>query len=425
MKIKSKYNICIHENCKTQPSFNFEGEKKPIYCSIHKLDSMIDITHKTCIHENCKKRPNFNFEGEKKPLYCAIHKLESMIDITHKTCSHENCKTRPSFNFEGQKKPLYCAIHKLDSMIDIVNKTCIHENCKKKPSFNFEGQKNPLYCSIHKLDSMIDITHKTCIHENCKTQPSFNFEGEKKPLYCATHKLDSMIDIVSKTCIHENCKTRPNFNFEGEKKPLYCATHKLDSMINIVDKTCKTHLCYTQVTEKYEGYCLYCYINTFPDKPVSRNYKTKEFSVVEYVKNNFPEFDWISDKIIKGGCSKRRPDLLLDLGYQIIIIEIDENQHIDYDCTCENKRVMELSKDLDHRPIIFIRFNPDDYRINGKNITSCWSIDKKGICVIKKSKNNEWNKRLETLKEQIIYWSNPTNKIDKTIEIIQLFYDQN
>ena len=60
--------------------------------------------------------------------------------------------------------------------------------------------------------------------------------------------------------------------------------------------------------------------------------------------------NWISDKIING-CSKRRPDLVLDLLYQIVII--DENQHIDYDCSCENKRIMELSQDIAHRPIIY------------------------------------------------------------------------
>ena len=30
------------------------------------------------------------------------------------------------------------------------------------------------------------------------------------------------------------------------------------------------------------------------------------------------------DKRIKCGCSKRRPDLLLDLGTHVIIVEIDE-----------------------------------------------------------------------------------------------------
>jgi len=107
--------------------------------------------------------------------------------------------------------------------------------------------------------------------------------------------------------------------------------HKLEGMINVVSKTCKSEWCLTQVSEKYDGYCLFCYINLFPNKPVSRNYKTKEYSVVEHIKNTFPDYDWISDKTITGGCSRRRPDLLLDLFYQIIIIEIDENQHIVYD----------------------------------------------------------------------------------------------
>jgi hypothetical protein len=210
---------------------------------------------------------------------------------------------------------------------------------------------------------------------------------------------------------------------EGETKRLYCATHKLEGMVDVTHKTCKNEWCYTIVQEKYNGYCLFCYINMFPDKPVSRNYKTKEYAVVEYVKNKFPNFNWIADKIINGGCSKRRPDLLLDLGYQIIIVEVDENQHIDYDCSCENKRIMELSLDLGHRPIIFIRFNPDDYEINGENISSCWGQDKKGLCVVKKSKKNEWNQRLNVLEEHINYWINSENKTNKIIEIVQLFYD--
>jgi hypothetical protein len=194
-------------------------------------------------------------------------------------------------------------------------------------------------------------------------------------------------------------------------------------MVNVKNKTCKSEWCFTQVQKKYDGYCLYCFMNLFPDKPVSRNYKTKEYAVVEFVKNTCHDLSWIADKIISGGCSKRRPDLFLDLKYQVIIIEVDENQHIDYDCSCENKRIMELSQDLDHRPIIFIRFNPDGYNKDGKNISSCWGHDGNGICVIKKSKKNEWTQRLTALEEQIKYWINPANITNKTIEVIQLFYD--
>ena len=345
-----------------------------------------------------------------------------MINIKSKTCIYEGCKVLPVYNNKKETKPLYCATHKIDGMVNIKSKTCIYEGCKTQSSYNYEREKKALYCATHKLENMIDIKSKKCIYEGCKVLPSYNKEGGKKA-YCATHKLDGMVDIHHKTCIYEECKIIPNYNYEGEKKALYCTIHKLDGMIDIKNKTCKTYLCYIQVTEKYDGYCLYCYINLFPDKPVSKNYKTKEYSVVEYLKNKFPDFSWLADKKIIDGCSKRRPDLLLDLGYQVIIIEIDENQHIDYDCSCENKRLMELSKDVNHRPIVFIRFNPDDYKKDGLNIISCWGNNKKGIAVIKKSKVNEWNEKLNLLEEQINYWINPINITNKTVEIIQLFYD--
>jgi hypothetical protein len=374
-----------------------------------------------CIYPDCKKQPSYNADGEKKALYCAAHKLVGMVNVINKMCIYPDCKTIPVYNIDGETKGLYCFAHKLDGMVDVRNKTCIHPRCKTIPAFNIAGETKGLYCSAHKTYGMIDVKHKTCIHLGCKVRPTFNTVGEKRVLYCSEHKLGGMIDVMCKTCIHPECKTRPTYNKDGETKAIYCFAHKLDGMVNVKDKTCKSDWCSTIVKAKYEGYCLFCYINLFPDKPVSRNYKTKEYSVVEYVKSKYPTLTWIADKIIHGGCSKRRPDLLLDLGHQIVIVEVDENKHADYDCSCENKRIMELSQDLGHRPIVFIRFNPDDYEKNGTNITSCWGRDKKGICVVKKTKKNEWMKRLQSLEEQINYWI--INRTDKTIETIQLFYD--
>jgi hypothetical protein len=330
-------------------------------------------------------------------------------------CKEKGCKIRPYFNTEGETKALYCSTHKRDGMVDVKNKTCL--DCKKRPTFNIEGETTALYCSTHKKDGMVDVISKTCL--DCKKGPTFNTEGETKALYCSTHKKDGMVDVKHVTCL--DCKKQPTFNTEGETKALYCSTHKKDGMVDVISKTCHSEWCSTRVHEKYDGYCLFCYMNLFPDKPVSRNYKTKEYSVVEYVKTMFPNLEWIADKTVHGGCSRRRPDLLLDVGYQIIIIEVDENQHTDYDCSCENKRIMELSQDLGHRPIVFIRFNPDEYERDGTNVTSCWGQDKKGICVVKKSKSKEWTDRLNTLEQHIQYWiENTTNK---TVETIHLYYD--
>jgi len=85
------------------------------------------------------------------------------------------------------------------------------------------------------------------------------------------------------------------------------------------------------------------------------------------------------------GCSKKRPDLFLDLGFQVLIVEIDENGHHGYDNLCENKRVMELSKDVEHRTELYLfGFNPDGYTDkNEKKIPSCWCINKQGVCVVR------------------------------------------
>lgn len=146
-------------------------------------------------------------------------------------------------------------------------------------------------------------------------------------------------------------------------------------------------------------------------------------AVVEYIKEKIQHIDWISDKRVYDGCSRRRPDLLVDLGYQVIIIEIDENQHGEYDTTCENKRMMELSQDLQHRPMIIIRFNPDAYTSNNVNYTSCWAMNSKGITTIKKSKTKEWLERLQTLETQVKYWMDPSHITGKTVEKISLYYD--
>ena len=335
-------------------------------------------------------------------------------------CIHPGCKTRSTFNKEGETKGLFCASHKENGMVNVKCHRCMHEGCTKQPAFNKEGETKGLFCASHKEKGMVNVISDRCIYEGCTKQPLFNKEGETKGLYCASHKEDTMIDVKSNRCIHEGCTKRPTFNKEGETKGLFCASHTEEGMVDVKHDRCKTYLCSTIVQKKYNGYCLYCYIHLFPDKSVCRNYKTKEYSVVEYVKTTFPH-PWISDKIT-GGCSRRRPDLLLDLMDQVLIVEIDENQHIEYDCSCENKRIMELSQDLAHRPIVFIRFNPDEYQKGDTTITSCWGTDQKGICVVKKSKKVEWVDRLSVLGETIEYWLK--HRTNKTVEIIQLFYNR-
>lgn len=188
---------------------------------------------------------------------------------------------------------------------------------------------------------------------------------------------------------------------------------------------CQTPLCETVANKKYNGHCMRCFVNLFPELKNARNYKTKERNVVDNIKKALPDYSWFCDKTVQDGCSKKRPDMLLDMGSHAIIVEVDENQHVNYDCSCENKRLMELSQDVDHRPIVFIRFNPDKYfDKDGNRVDSCWeATTKQGILRVAPKKQQEWEHRLECLVEQIQYWiENETNKI---VQVVELFYDAN
>ena len=189
---------------------------------------------------------------------------------------------------------------------------------------------------------------------------------------------------------------------------------------------CKSSFCETRknINKKYNGYCTRCYIHLFPDEPISRNYKTKEYAVLEFIRNNYPDHTWVNNKKVEGGSSGKRPDILLKLHRHNIIIEIDENQHRSYD-NCELKRMNLLFEDLEYKHTVFIRFNPDDYLDkDNKKITSCWGIDKNGLSIVKKSKQFEWEHRLDTLKNIVDrYLTINEINVSEPITNEYLFYD--
>ena len=71
------------------------------------------------------------------------------------------------------------------------------------------------------------------------------------------------------------------------------------------------------------------------------------------------------DEMVDGGiCHKLRPDFLFDVGVRMVILEVDENSHHSYPSECELARMFDISQSLGMQTI-FIRFNPDDYTIDG------------------------------------------------------------
>jgi hypothetical protein len=365
-----------------------------------------------CNEDDCNKRAIYGYEF-RIPLKCPEHRImpgmKNILDIMCSECD----KVRPTFGLE-KGKATHCDKCKTPEMFNVKDKLCI--KCDKvKPCFGLIKGK-ATHCDSCKTPEMFNVKDKLCIKCDL-SRPSFGIE-KGKPTHCTKCKEPHMFDVTNKLCIVCNIK-HPTYGLE-KGQITHCLDCKTDNMFDTSHLQCK--VCNnTRANPVYKGHCARCYGNLFPDSPLIRNFKTKERNVVDFIREQYPDLTWKFDKIIEDACSKRRPDIYLDLGYQVIIIEVDENQHKFYENICENKRIMEISQDVGHRPIVFIRFNPDKYLDkNNKNIPSCFSISKEtGLVKINIKKN--WNERLNSLKESVDYWLE--NETEKTIEIIQLYYD--
>lgn len=330
-------------------------------------------------------------------------------------CLH--CYKKAYYNFNYEEYPQFCKDHKLNNMVNIFRKNCINHNCHRKAYYNYLGFY-PKYCLDHKLDNMINVIFKKCIFENCNHRAFYNING-KSPAFCLDHKLINMINVSSKKCIFINCNKTPSYNYFNNKSPLYCSDHKLVNMIGVLNKICISINCNKNVTSKYDGYCPSCYIKLYPNKLLKTN--TKEYNVINFILSKLNNYNWIVNQKIQSGSSNRRPDLHLILDKYSIIVEINEYQHKRYKSD-SNIRILELSNDLNNKPFIIINFNPDNYLYNHKNIKSCWKYTNY-YWILKDSKKEEWNLRLNILLSEIQKWLNPDCILDKNINIINLFYD--
>ena len=384
---------------------------------------------KNCVNEKRKcKHGKFKCKKciEEKKLSIENEEKEEQINEEIKLCTNCNIEKKISdfYKNHGRCKECYNISRKCEHNIYI-------ESC--------EECKNIGKCEIHSLKKCMECnTLKICI--NCNIEKNIN-EFRKNRNDCkkcekiknkCEHNIRKeycldCIDGGSALCIHKIRKSRCKECEDGGSA--LCKQHGKYKFTCIecnpnVSLRCKGQegLCTTLATvKKLRGYCAYCFFFTFPDEPITRNYKTKENSVTDYIKEKFKKYDIIFDKTIQGGCSKKRPDILFHFGDKVIIVEVDENQHKNYDTTCEKVRVNNLLEDINYRNLVLIKFNPDYYKLGLKQINSPWKMNNKnGILEIINKK--EWNKRLNTLQETINHYIN--NDITELFTMINLFYDE-
>jgi hypothetical protein len=390
---------------KARATFGIKGAK-PTRCASCQTKGMIDVRSKRCL---CKKaQASFGLEGE-KPTCCASCRTEGMVNVRSKSCLCK--KAQPTYGLENET-PTRCASCRTEGMINVIGKRCL---CKKaQPTYGLENEK-PTRCASCRTAGMVDVISKRCRCE--KAQPTYGLEGEK-PTCCASCRTEGMIDVKIRRCL---CKrTKPFFGLEA-KKPTRCASCKTEGMIDVISKRCLKNGCGTRVGKRYKGYCLRCFVFTFPGEKVSCNYRVKEQHFTDYIKASgvLPEgADITFDKRLQGGCSGRKPDIFADLYTHTVHCENDEDQHRNY--TCENKRMMELFQDAGSRPQVQLRFNPDGYTsVDGRKHPGCFKYNKLGVPVIRDQAM--WEERINAYLERLQY--HLTHVLGREVTVEHMFYD--
>jgi hypothetical protein len=153
----------------------------------------------------------------------------------------------------------------------------------------------------------------------------------------------------------QECDGKAYYCSSGQTYPIRCESHKEDEDVNIIEKACDTcGLTYFIPNDRTK--CNDCTDYTNPRVRHAKELRIKDVfdanGIVYASHDRIPEF----------ACSKYRPDYVIDNLLFCIIIEVDENQHKSYAPECERGRMIQLHQDFGGKPLVFIRYNPDNYK---------------------------------------------------------------
>ncbi|KAJ3366398.1 hypothetical protein GGF32_005400 [Allomyces javanicus] len=187
-------------------------------------------------------------------------------------------------------------------------------------------------------------------------------------------------------------------------------------------KICTTVGCHLRAWEKGGGLCMICFLDANPGHVLAKAHRAKEVDVVAHVRRLCPDLPFLYNKCIPTGTARRRPDISLDLGSFVLVLEIDEDQHRGSAYVDEHARIQDLQADANGRPLVVIRFNPDRFLDAAGNVVeSCWARSASGLtCVVDEI---IWLERLAVLVASSRH-AIQTGKPKYAITVLKLYYNR-
>ncbi|CAM9871668.1 unnamed protein product [Heterosigma akashiwo] len=345
----------------------------------------IDVTYYTCEIENCTYRAKQ--KHHLKQHLADIHD----IGVTYYTCEFENCTYRAK-----QKSSLKRHLADIHD-INVTYYTCEFENCTYRAK-----QKSSLKRHLADIHD-INVTYYTCEFENCTYRT-------KQKSSLKQHLADIHdIDVTYYTCEFENCTYRT-------KQKTALKRHLADIHdIGTIWHTCPDNICSYKAKRKDS---ITRHYNCTHTPRAAQIHKRKEHEIellllehgINHKREHSITYNCIND-ITDNHYS--RIDFIIDHcdtngKTGIIMLEVDEFQHTysNYSVSCDISRMTQIHESImlegNTLPIVFIRFNPDSYKVN--NIT------------VKETKQMKQAKLIETI-------TNIEFGPDGTLSVIYINYD--
>lgn len=452
---KNKHSLCLFGECSVRASLKDINTNKLISCSKHqyyikKLRNIeLSIANKPkcdeCKNEDKDIIAHYGKTKEDKPTKCSFHgKPLGYIEIRERDKCLD-CDARALFG--NNKTPnIYCGTcvknYSDEGYFNTDCKTLCIKCKKKRPSKNYKGEY-ARYCAGCAEEGMVRIYNEYC---ECGTQAHYGYENDEKPSKCICCKDGDMIPLIGNICrgMLKNGKQCTKFASIGYDKPIYCSkcAEDKDNMKNIYAPKCvkcKTVLASLVLKDTNKiTHCVGCipegkrnnyiYINKiYCEKEcgclaengsnlcVSCNDDRNKYShekekiVKLFLEKELSNYNFIHNKNIFGKNSYR-PDFLYITEDRLIIIEVDEEQHKRSGYSKDNdfrrmKFVYNLFNKM-NKKIIFIRYNPDKYRIKNQIIQS------------------DNNKRLSELKNLFLECNNKqVETLSNKLNIYYMYYD--
>jgi hypothetical protein len=161
--------------------------------------------------------------------------------------------------------------------------------------------------------------------------------------------------------IHHNKYDYSNVDLKDSRLKIICKTHgkfEMSSKRHIINmEGCPIcNVCPNCKNEETGGVvCITC----------SQYYKTKEWTVVKYLRERLPTHTLIHNKSVGRLYTNTHlyPDIRFNEGNYNVIVEVDEYEHRGMAYLCDKQRMYNIIAKL-NTPCIFIRYNPDSKSSN-------------------------------------------------------------